>query len=59
MRIFAVNPHGFRLEDEEKIDNLRKEANTNSIDYLLLSSIDRMWNATNKSKIKRKLQSIN
>ena len=59
MRIFVVNPYSFWPEDEEKIDNLRKEANTNSIDYLLLSSTDRMWNATNKSKIKSKLQSIN
>ena len=58
MRIFAVNPHGFGLKDKEKINNLREEAKTNSIDHLLFSSIDRMQNATNKSKIKRKLQSI-
>ena len=59
MRIFTVNPHGFGPEDKEKIDNLRKKANTNSIDCLLFSLIDRIQNTTNKSKIKRKLQSIN
>ena len=59
MRIFVVNLHHFGPEDKKKIDNLQKKANTNSINCLLFSSIGRMWNATNKSKIKRKSQSIN
>ena len=41
MRLFMVNPHRIRPNNEEKINQLKTKIKELEIDYILLSSSDR------------------
>ena len=46
-----MNPHEFRSDDKEKIEQIRQSIQKYQIDTILLSSLDYKWISTTKDKM--------
>ena len=58
IRLLSLNPHGFGLDNEEKIEMMVLAAQKYDIDRIMLSSLDRRQTSSRIDKVKRKFKKI-
>jgi hypothetical protein len=59
VRILGLNPRGFGVDSNEKIEMMKEAMSKYEIDVLLLSSPDRRWRASTRESLKRSFRQVN
>ena len=57
-RILSINPNSFRLENEEKIHQIKQYCNQYQIEIVLLCKTNMKWIIYSKERMKQKLKEL-